>query len=58
MQVLIPALPLRALSKAFKFNMSFEQLGECFFKQRQAEVLVYLYLAKSEEGCLLKTGPL
>lgn len=57
-QVLIPALPLCALSKSCKFNVSFEQLGECFFKQRQVEVLVYLYLAKFEEGCLLKTGPL
>lgn len=39
-------------------KMAFDQLAECFLKQKQVEVLMYLYFEQSGQGCFLKAGPL
>lgn len=39
-------------------KMVFDQLAECFLKQKQVEVLVFLYFEQSGQGSFLKAGPL
>lgn len=39
-------------------QIAFDQLGECFLKQKQVGLLVFLYFEQSGQGSFPKAGPL